>query len=399
MLENFVPVYDSFVSSNIENAGSISIGKTNMDEFAMGSANITSYYGPVINPWKALNSNTDLVPGGSSGGSSSCVSSFMSMAALGSDTGGSVRQPAAFTGIVGVKPTYGRCSRYGMVAFSSSLDQAGIFARSVQDSALILESMMGFDPNDSTSVNREVPELKDSCTKPVKNMKIGVPQDIMEYEGIDEEIIQMWQDSIKLLEEQGAEIVYIKLPNAKHALSTYYIIAPAEASSNLSRYDGVRYGLRAEEEGMSLDEMYKFSRSSGFGKEVKRRIMIGTYVLSSGFMDSYYLKAQKIRRMISDDFKKAFANVEAILLPSAPTPAFGLNEKQDNPVTMYLNDIFTIPASLAGLPAMSVPAGFSKSGLPLGMQIVSDAFDEVNMLRVAYAIEKNLSLDLTPRGF
>lgn len=399
MLSNYIPVYDSTISKKIEEDGTISIGKTNMDEFAMGSANITSYFGNVINPWRAEGSDANLVPGGSSGGSASAVSSYMCMAALGSDTGGSVRQPAAFTGLVGVKPTYGRCSRYGMVAFSSSLDQAGIFTRTVRDSAIMLESMMGFDEKDSTSVNIEVPELVNSCTTPISGMKIGVPVDIMEYEGISPEIIKMWQDSIDVLKSQGAEIINIKLPHAKYALATYYVIAPAEASSNLARYDGVRYGIRVEKQGMSLDEMYAMTRTEGFGNEVKRRILIGGYVLSSGFMDAYYTKAQKIRRLISNDFKKAFSQVQAVFLPSAPTPAFGFNEKQDNPVTMYLNDIFTIPASLAGLPAMSVPAAFSSTGLPLGMQIVGDAYQEQEMLRVAYAIEKSLSLKLCPRGY
>ncbi len=399
MLQNFIPVYESTVSANVKANGSISLGKTNMDEFAMGSANITSYFGNVISPLKANNSDQDLVPGGSSGGSSAVVASFMAMAALGSDTGGSVRQPAAFTGIVGVKPTYGRCSRYGMVAFSSSLDQAGIFTRNVQDSALMLETMMGYDEKDSTSVNMKVEPLADACTNSIKGMKIGVPTDIMEYDGIGKEIINMWQNTISLLKEAGAIIVDIKLPNSKYALPTYYIIAPAEASSNLSRYDGVRYGLRVEKEGMSLDDMYELTRTEGFGEEVKRRIMIGTYVLSSGFIDAYYTKAQKVRRKISNDFKDAFSNVEAIILPTAPTPAFGINEKQDNPVSMYLNDIFTIPASLAGLPAMSVPAALSSTGLPLGMQIIAKQFDELSMLKVAHEIEKSLSIDFSPRGF
>jgi len=399
MLQNFVPAYESTVSEKVKYHGSISLGKTNMDDCAMGSANITSYYGNVINPWKSRVYDKDLVPGGSSGGSAAAVSSFMAMAALGSDTGGSVRQPASFTGIVGVKPTYGRCSRYGMVAFASSLDQAGIFTRSVEDSALMLETMMGFDEKDSTSVDLEVDNLFNACSQPIKNMNIGVPRDIMAYDGIDKEIIDMWQNTISLLKDAGATIIDIQLPNAKYALPTYYVIAPAEASSNLSRYDGVRYGLRVEKDGMSLDEMYELTRTEGFGKEVKRRIMMGTYVLSSGFMDAYYTKAQKVRRKISNDFKDAFTKVDAIILPSAPTPAFGINEKQDNPVSMYLNDIFTIPASLAGLPAMSVPAALSKEGLPLGMQIVASRFDEVSMLKVAYTIEKSLSIDFSPRGF
>ncbi len=399
MLENFVPNYESTVSAKVLTEGAISLGKTNMDEFAMGSANITSYFGKVINPWKAINSENSLVPGGSSGGSAASVGAYMSMASLGSDTGGSVRQPAAFTGIVGVKPTYGRCSRYGMIAFSSSLDQAGVFTRNVRDSALMLECMMGFDEKDSTSLNIEVPELKNSCMNSIKGKKIGVPMDLMEYEGISEEIISMWKNTLDVLKNAGAELVEIALPHSKYALPTYYVIAPAEASSNLSRYDGVRYGLRVERDNMSIDEMYELTRTAGFGQEVKRRIMIGTYVLSSGFMDAYYTKAQKIRRKISDDFILAFAKVDAIVLPTAPTAAFGLDDKQDDPVTMYLNDIFTIPASLAGLPAMSVPAAFSEKGLPLGMQVISNAFDELTMLQVAHTIEKSLSLDLNPRGY
>lgn len=391
ILENFVPTYESTVSDNIQNHGAISLGKTNMDEFAMGSANITSYFGNVISPWKSQNGE-DLVPGGSSGGSAVAVSSFMAMAALGSDTGGSVRQPAAFTGLVGIKPTYGRCSRYGMVSFASSLDQAGVFARSVEDAAICLETMMGWDQKDSTSLNERVPSLRPAASESVKGMKIGVPMDIMAQEGIDPAIIAMWQNTIDILKSQGCEMVDITLPTSKYALPTYYVIAPAEASSNLSRYDGVRYGLRVEKEGMSLDEMYEATRSAGFGMEVKRRIMIGTYVLSAGFRDAYYIKAQKVRRLISNEFNNSFENVDAILLPTAPTPAFGFNEKNDNPVTMYLNDIFTIPASLAGLPAMSVPAGM-QNGLPLGMQVVAKALDEYTMIRVAAAIERGVGID------
>jgi aspartyl-tRNA(Asn)/glutamyl-tRNA(Gln) amidotransferase subunit A len=398
ILHNFFPTYESTVSANIASHGTIMLGKTNMDELAMGSSNMTSYFGNVINPWKGVNGE-DLTPGGSSGGSSAAVSAFMAMATLGSDTGGSVRQPAAFTGLVGVKPTYGRCSRYGMIAFASSLDQAGVLTRSVEDSALMLEAMMGFDPKDSTSLNVAVPELRSSVKESVKGMKIGVPYDLMKQEGISEEIIKMWHDSIAILKDQGVEIIDISLPNAKYALPVYYVLAPAEASSNLSRYDGVRYGLRIEKEGMSLDEMYELTRSEGFGAEVKRRIMIGAYVLSSGFMDAYYTKAQKVRRLIANDFKTAFTKVDAILTPSAPTEAFALNVKQDNPVTMYLNDIFTIPSSLAGLPCMSVPAALSKNNLPLGMQIITDKLGEYNMLKVAAAIEKNVNIDFTPKGF
>ena len=388
MLENFIPPYESTVSGNIANHGAISLGKTNMDEFAMGSANITSYYGNVINPWRGDESK-DLVPGGSSGGAASSVASFMAMAATGSDTGGSVRQPAAFTGIVGIKPTYGRCSRYGMVAFASSLDQAGIFARSVEDSAICLETMMGWDQKDSTCLNEPVPDLRSATKQSVKGMKIGLPVDMMDLPGISPEVMAMWQNSAEILRSQGCEIVDVKLPTAKYAMPTYYVIAPAEASANLSRYDGVRYGLRVEEEGMSLDEMYEATRSAGFGAEVKRRIMIGAYVLSSGFKDAYYTKAQKVRRIIANEFSTNFEKVDAILLPSAPTTAFGFDEKNDDPVAMYLNDIFTIPASLAGLPAMSVPAGM-QNGLPLGMQIVGKALDEYTMIRVAAAIERGM---------
>lgn len=398
ILENFVPTYESTVSANIASHGTVMLGKTNMDEFAMGSSNMTSFFGNVISPWKGSNGEA-LVPGGSSGGSSASVSAHMAMAALGSDTGGSVRQPAAFTGLVGMKPTYGRCSRYGMVAFASSLDQAGILTRSVEDAALMLEAMMGFDPKDSTSLNIPVPELRSSCEKPVSGMRIGVPRDLMNQEGISSDIIKMWEDSINILKSQGADIKDISLPNSKYALPVYYVLAPAEASSNLSRYDGVRYGLREERDGMSLEEMYEITRSSGFGAEVKRRIMIGAYVLSSGFFDAYYLKAQKVRRLISNDFDNAFAEVDAILLPSAPTEAFALDVKQDNPVTMYLNDIFTIPSSLAGLPAISVPAAMSKNNLPLGMQVVGHKLDEYNVFRVAAAIERGVNIDFTPKGF
>ena len=397
MLENFVPPYESTVSSNIANHGAITLGKTNMDEFAMGSANITSHFGNVINPWRG-DADEDLVPGGSSGGAASSVASFMAMAGTGSDTGGSVRQPAAFTGLVGIKPTYGRCSRYGMVAFASSLDQAGIFARSVEDAAMCLEAMMGWDPKDSTSLNEPVPALRGATEQSVKGMKIGIPIDMMEQEGIDPAIIAMWKHSADILKSQGCEIVNIKLPTAKYALPTYYVIAPAEASANLSRYDGVRYGLRVEKDGMSLDEMYEATRSAGFGMEVKMRIMIGAYVLSAGFRDAYYTKAQKVRRIISNEFNANFEKVDAILLPSAPTPAFGFNEKQDNPVTMYLNDIFTIPASLAGLPAMNVPAAM-QNGLPLGMQIIGKALDEYTMIRVAAALEKGVAMDFVASGF
>lgn len=400
MLSNFIPTYESTVSKNIADYGGIMIGKTNMDEFAMGSSNMTSYFGNVISPWKASNSDKDLVPGGSSGGSVAAVSSFAAMAALGSDTGGSIRQPASFTGIFGIKPTYGRCSRWGMVAFASSLDQAGAFTRSVADAALMLEVIMGFDENDSTSIKKEVPELLSACKKSVKGMKIGVPTDLMELDGVNSDIIRMWQDSIEIMKDEGAEIVNITLPHAKYALPVYYIIAPAEASSNLSRYDGVRFGYRTDKTGLNLDEMYTHTRTEGFGEEVKRRIMIGTYVLSSSHMDAYYLKAQRMRRLIANDFKEAYMKADIILLPSTPSAAFGVDVNQDNPITMYLNDIFTIPASLAGLPCASVPAAFSSDGLPLGMQLVAPALDEYNLLRASAAIERAMAnTDFAPRGF
>lgn len=399
ILHNFIPPYESTVSHNIRDQGTIMLGKTNMDEFAMGSANITSYFGNVINPWNAKDSDKPLVPGGSSGGSAAAVCGRLAMAALGSDTGGSVRQPAAFTGTVGFKPTYGRCSRWGMVAFASSLDQAGVFTRSVEDAALMLEAMMGHDAKDSTSVGRAVPELRGSCNQSIKGMKIGVPIDLMEQEGIDPEIMEMWKQTIEVVKSEGAEVFDIKLPHSKYALATYYVIAPAEASANLARYDGVRYGLREEKEGMGLEELYEATRSSGFGAEVKRRMMIGTYVLSSAFIDAYYTKAQKVRRLIANDFNAAFEKTEAILLPSAPTAAFGVNEKQDNPVTMYLNDIFTIPSSLAGLPCMSVPAALTATELPLGMQVIGRALDEYNTLKLGAAIERAYKdVNFKPRG-
>ncbi len=392
MLSNFVPTYESTVSGQVADQGTVMLGKANMDEFAMGSANITSYFGPVISPWKATDApETPLVPGGSSGGSSAAVSAFLAMAALGSDTGGSVRQPASFTGIVGFKPTYGRCSRYGMIAFASSLDQAGILSRCVEDSALMLQAMIGFDAKDSTSINLPVPELQSACHQSIKGMKIGVALDIMNQDGLQPGVIKMWNNTIDILKNEGAEIVDITLPYSKYALAAYYVIAPAEASSNLSRYDGIRYGFQIESSGISIEEMYEKVRSEGFGAEVKRRIMIGTYLLSSSFIDAYYLKAQKIRRLISEDFKNAFEKVSAIILPTTPTEAFNLGDKQDNPVTMYLNDLFTIPASLAGLPCCSVPASLSSRGLPLGMQIIGKPLNEYDTLKVAAAIERGVS--------
>ena len=401
MLSNFTPTYESTVSQKIKDAGTIMLGKANMDDSAMGSSNMTSYFGSVINPWKAENEpDVELVPGGSSGGSAAAVSAFLAMAALGSDTGGSVRQPASYTGLVGFKPTYGRCSRFGMIAFASSLDQAGLLTRNVEDSALLLHAMMGYDEKDSTSLDIAVPELVSACSSSVKNMKIGIPFSIMQQDGIQEDIIKMWNNTINILKDEGAEIVDITLPYSKYALAVYYVIAPAEASSNLARYDGVRYGIRVENEGMSIDEMYEHTRSLGFGAEVKRRIMIGTHVLSSSLMDAYYLKAQRVRRLIVDDFNKAFEKVDAIILPTTPSEAFRLGEKQDNPVTMYLNDLFTIPASLAGLPCCSVPAALSSRGLPLGMQVIGKALGEYNTIKVAGALERGVkNINFVPKGF
>lgn len=399
MLANFVPSYESTVSHKLASSGAVMLGKTAMDEFAMGSSNTTSYFGNVINPWKS-SSNVDLVPGGSSGGSAASVASFTSMAALGSDTGGSIRQPAAFTGTVGIKPTYGRCSRWGMIAFASSLDQAGVFARSVDDAALVLQEIMGYDENDSTSINKEVPELKSASALNLKGMKVGIPRHMMNLDGVSAEVVNMWKESIKMMEADGAEIVDIELSNAKYSLPVYYVIAPAEASSNLSRYDGVRYSHRTDKTNISLEELYTLSRTEGFGDEVKRRIMIGMYVLSASQMDAYYIKAQKARRLIANDFDAAYQKCDVILLPSTPTPAFEIGANQNDPVSMYLNDLFTIPASLAGLPCMSVPAALSSSGLPLGMQIVGKALDEYSVLRAAAAIERGAkNLNFVPKGY
>jgi aspartyl-tRNA(Asn)/glutamyl-tRNA(Gln) amidotransferase subunit A len=398
MLHNFVPEYESSVSQKLLDAGGITLGKTNCDEFAMGSSNLTSYFGPCLNPWRSnAKPEQNLVAGGSSGGSASAVAAFMGMATLGTDTGGSIRQPAAFTGIVGIKPTYGRCSRFGTIAFASSLDQAGVLARTVYDSALVLEAIMGFDPKDSTSVNKAIPELTKATNQSVKGLKIGIPINLLKKEGIDPQVINMWLNTAELLKSEGALIVDIDLAHVDYSLPVYYVIAPAEASANLARFDGVRYGFRVDHE--DLNTMYEFTRSEGFGDEVKRRIMIGSYVLSSGFMDAYYTKAQQVRKLIYNDFIKAFLNVDAIIMPSAPTEAFATDIKQDDPVTMYLNDIFTIPPSLAGLPAISVPAALSSNGLPLGMQIVGKHFDEEMVIRVSSAIERNINLNFTPKGF
>lgn len=387
ILDGFKPEYESTVTQNLWDDGAVMLGKLNMDEFAMGSSNETSYYGPVKNPWRAKGSNNDFVPGGSSGGSVASVAGYAAMGATASDTGGSIRQPAAFTGTFGIKPTYGRCSRYGMVAFASSLDQAGTITRDVRDGAIMLESIAGFDAKDSTSVDIPVPNFEAALTGDIRGMKIGVPKEYR-LDGMPEEIEALWQQGIEWMKAAGAEIVDISLPHTKYALPTYYIVAPAEASSNLARYDGVRYGLRNAPESGGLVDMYEATRAEGFGEEVKRRIMIGTYVLSAGYYDAYYLKAQKVRQLISNDFKQAFEKVDAILTPTAPSAAFAFGEKSDDPLAMYLNDVFTVPASLAGLPGSSIPAGLDAGGLPLGLQVLGKAWDEETVFKVSGVIEE-----------
>ena len=383
ILENFIPTYESTVTENILNEGGIIIGKLNCDEFAMGSSNETSFFGNVQNPI-----SENLVPGGSSGGSSSALAAKLTPATIGTDTGGSIRQPASFTGTVGLKPTYGSCSRYGIVAFASSLDQAGPMTQNVKDCALMLEVMSSYDDKDSTSVDfKRGPYLKD-LNENIKGKKIGIPKQYR-VDGMPKEIDELWTKGMKIIEDNGGEIVEINLPNTNYALPTYYIVAPAEASSNLARYDGVKYGFRSK--GENLIDMYEKTRSEGFGDEVKRRIMIGTYVLSSGYYDAYYLKAQKVRRLIKNDFDEAYKKVDAILTPSTPSSAFKIGEKTNDPVSMYLNDIFTVPINLAGLPAISIPAGHDKSGYPLGLQVIGKAFDEQNILNIAYSIEKNIN--------
>lgn len=386
ILDGFVPQYESTVTQNLLNAGASFLGKLNLDEFAMGGSNETSYYGPVVNPWSK---NEKLVAGGSSGGSAAAVAANLCAGATGTDTGGSIRQPSAFCGVTGIKPTYGRCSRYGIIAFASSLDQAGPIAKDVRDCALLLKTMAGHDVKDSTSAKAEVPDFEKFLSMDVRGMKVGIPTEYRP-EGLNAEISAVWDKGIEMLKVRGAEIVNISLPHTKYALATYYIIAPAEASSNLARYDGLRYGLRVP--GEHLDNMYINSRSEGFGKEVKRRIMIGTYVLSAGYYDAYYLKAQKVRRLIRDDFNKAFEKCDVILTPTAPTPAFPIGDKSmsENPINMYLNDVFTVSVSLAGLPAMSIPAGLSSDGLPLGLQVIGKAFDEGGVFKTASALEEDI---------
>ncbi len=394
ILKGFVPPYESTVTANLWRAGACMLGKTNLDEFAMGSANVTSAYGHVESPWRRPGDNRPLVPGGSSGGSAASVAARAALAAIGTDTGGSIRQPAGFCGIVGLKPTYGRCSRWGIVAFASSLDQAGPMTRDVRDAAIMLKAMAGHDPRDSTSADLKVPDFENSVGQSVKGLKIGIPKDYR-IDGMPKEIEALWQRGIDWLKSAGATTVEISLPMTRYALATYYIIAPAEASSNLARYDGVRFGLRVP--GESLDEMYENTRGAGFGAEVRRRILIGTYVLSAGYYDAYYLKAQKVRALIARDFEQAFKQCDAILTPTAPSAAFAIGEKMDDPISMYLNDVFTVPVNLAGLPGLSVPAGLSGEGLPLGLQVIGRAFDEEMVLRVGSAIESAAKFDAKPQ--
>ena len=393
ILGNFVPTYESTVSGRLRDAGTVMLGKANLDEFAMGSANITSHFGSVKNPWTPIGANANLVPGGSSGGSVAAVSGGLAIAATGTDTGGSIRQPAAFTGLVGMKPTYGRCSRWGIVAFASSLDQAGPLTRTVEDAAIMFEAMAGHDPKDSTSLPMDVPDCRGACTKDVKGLRVGIPAEYT-LDGMPAEIQALWDQGRKWLEEMGATAVEVSLPHTKYALPAYYIVAPAEASSNLARYDGVRYGHRIE--GKSLDEMYELTRADGFGDEVQRRVMIGTYVLSAGYYDAYYVKAQQVRTLIARDFKNVFEDVDVLLTPTAPSAAFYEGEKMDDPIAMYLNDVFTVPASLAGLPAISVPGGLSDDGLPLGLQLITGVCQEQTLFRAASALEAAANFTAKP---
>ncbi len=387
ILENFIPPYESGISERLINDGAIVLGKTNMDEFAMGSANITSYFGNVINPWVEVgNEEKPLVPGGSSGGSATAVAGHLCLGATGSDTGGSIRQPASFCGIVGLKPTYGRCSRWGMIAFASSLDQAGPLTKSVNDCAIMLNSMSGYDMRDATSANINVPDFELAVGKTVRGLRVGILKDAW-IDNCSADIKHVCQNSINCLKDAGAEIVDISLPYAQYSLAAYYVIAPAEASSNLSRFDGVRFGMRADVENMA--DVYKQTRREGFGDEVRRRIMIGTYALSAGHMDAYYQRAKKVQALIKQSFDNIFESVDIILTPTTPTSAFGIGEKQDDPITMYLNDMFTVPVNMAGLPAISVPAGLDAKGLPLGIQLISAQFREETLLSAGYVIEKS----------
>ncbi|MBN9532755.1 MAG: Asp-tRNA(Asn)/Glu-tRNA(Gln) amidotransferase subunit GatA [Alphaproteobacteria bacterium] len=394
ILDNFVPPYESTVTQNLWNAGAVMLGKTNLDEFAMGSSNETSFYKSAINPWRAKGSNQDLVPGGSSGGSAAAVSAHLCLAATGTDTGGSIRQPAAVTGIVGLKPTYGRCSRWGIVAFASSLDQAGPMTRTVRDAAIMLQQMASVDAKDSTSVDVPVPDYEAGIDAGVKGLRIGIPKEYR-IDGAPPEINALWAKGAEWLKAQGAEIVEVSLPHTKYALPAYYIVAPAEASSNLARYDGVRYGHRASNASDIID-LYEKSRAEGFGAEVQRRVLIGTYVLSAGYYDAYYTRAQKIRTLIAQDFARAFEQCDALLTPATPGPAFAIGEKSNDPVSMYLNDVFTVTVNLAGLPGISVPAGLTADGLPLGLQIIGKAFDEATVLRTGRAIEQAAGFTARP---
>ena len=396
ILEGFKPEYESTVSQNLLDNGTVMLGKLNMDEFAMGSSNETSVYGDVINPWKIDERN--LTPGGSSGGSAAAVAADLCLAATGTDTGGSIRQPAAFTGIVGIKPTYGRCSRWGVIAFASSLDQAGPMTKTVRDGAIMLEAMAGHDPKDSTSVSLPVPNFEAMLTGNIKGKRIGIPKEYR-LEGMPSEIEKLWSDGTEMLRLAGAKIEDVSLPHTKYALPAYYVIAPAEASSNLARYDGVRYGRRAAlSSGDGINEMYERTRAEGFGSEVKRRVMIGTYVLSAGFYDAYHNRARRVRALIKEDFDKVFSTgIDAILTPTTPSAAFGLGEMSDaDPVQMYLNDVFTVTVNLAGLPGVSVPTGFDKSGLPLGLQVIGRPWEEADMLNIAYSLEQSAGFSAKP---
>ena len=396
MLEGFEPTYESTVTERLFLAGAGMLGKLNLDQFAMGSSNETSYFGNVISPWRRNDGgNAPLAPGGSSGGSSSAIAARIAPGATGTDTGGSIRQPAAFTGISGIKPTYGRCSRWGVIAFASSLDQAGAMARDVTDCAILLEAMSGYDPKDATSLKLDVPAWEDNLSPDLKGKTIGIPKEYR-VDNMPREIEALWERGIAMAKDAGAEVIEVSLPHTKYALPTYYIIAPAEASSNLARYDGVRYGLRDLPDGANLQDMYAATRADGFGPEVKRRILIGTYVLSAGFYDAYYTKAQKVRALIVRDFQQAFEKCDLLLTPTAPSSAFALGEKSDDPLAMYLNDVFTVPSSLAGLPAMSVPGGLDSAGLPLGLQIIGRPLDEQGVLNAGLAIEQRAGFTARP---
>ncbi len=394
IIGEFIPAYESTVTANLWRDGAVMLGKLNLDEFAMGSSNETSAWGPVVNPWRSNSGNAKLTPGGSSGGSAAAVAAELCLGATATDTGGSIRQPASFTGTVGIKPTYGRCSRWGIVAFASSLDQAGPMARTVEDTAILLTSMAGHDPKDSTSLAVETPDFAAFVGKSVKGLRVGVPKEYR-VDNMPPEIDALWTQGIAWLKDAGCEIVEVSLPHTKYALPAYYIVAPAEASSNLARYDGMRYGLRVE--GSNLTDTYEKSRAAGFGAEVRRRIMIGTYVLSAGYYDAYYLKALKVRRRIADDFDQAFEKVDALLTPTAPSAAFSLGDKSDDPVAMYLNDIFTVTVNLAGLPGMSVPAGLDANGLPLGLQLIGRALDEGTLFSLGGALEKAANFRSKPQ--